>query len=174
MTTLYYIINNTTVSFTLISGVCLQFLLKSIQTYLKYATILFGILNTNFMASCRLLMTCLSEVTLWLNSANLLLKLWKSIVLWKKKHNYSISLCMRAFSVEIIFCKQDVPCKLTTAEDNLNANNSNSLLTRTKFPFPWSKFHWNLPHNLNSLLTRTVFCFPSEFGLLGFYCIYFY
>ena len=64
------------------------------------------------------------------------------------------------------FCKQDVPCTLTRAEDNSNSNNSNSLLTRTKFLFPWSKFHWNLPHNLNSLLTCTGFCFPSEFGLL--------
>ena len=45
-------------------------------------------------------------------------------------------------------------------------------ITRTQFPFPWSKFHWNLPYNLNSLLTRTVVCFPSEFGLLGFRTVF--
>ena len=28
---------------------------------------------------------------------------------------------------------------------NSNSDNSNSSLTRTKFLFPWSKFHWNLP-----------------------------
>ena len=30
-------------------------------------------------------------------------------------------------------------------EPNLNSNNLNSLLTWTKFPFPWSKSHWKLP-----------------------------
>ena len=29
--------------------------------------------------------------------------------------------------------------------DNSNADYSNSLLTRTKFSFPCSKFHWKLP-----------------------------
>ena len=42
------------------------------HSHLKKATSLFGILNTNFMASCRLLIICLLDVTLLLNSANLL------------------------------------------------------------------------------------------------------
>ena len=36
-------------------------------------------------------------------------------------------MCMRAHSLEIIFCKRDVPRNLTTAEDNSNLNNSNSI-----------------------------------------------
>ena len=48
--------------------------------------------------------------------------------------------------------------------------NSNSQLSRTKFSFPWSKFHWNLPDDSNSPLSRNVFRFPSEFELPGFYC----
>ena len=56
--------------------------------------------------------------------------------------------------------------------DNSNSYNSNSPLTRTKFPFPWSKFHWNLPRWLGFPMTRTVFRFSSEFELPGFYCSY--
>ena len=36
-------------------------------------------------------------------------------------------MCMSARSLEIIFCKRDVPRNLTTAEDNSNLNNSNSI-----------------------------------------------
>lgn len=45
---------------------------NKVVTYLKNAKILFGILKTNFIASCLLLSVCLLEVTLLLNSANLL------------------------------------------------------------------------------------------------------
>ena len=47
-----------------------------------------------------------------------------------------------------------------TTEEPWNLDNSNSQLTQTEFPFPWTEIY---PDNLNSLLTQTVFCFPSEF-----------
>ena len=51
--------------------------------------------------------------------------------------------------------------------DNSNSDNSNSPLTRTKFSFPWSKFHWNLPWYLEFPANSNCFSFPSEFELLG-------
>ena len=45
---------------------------------------------------------------------------------------------------------------------NLNGNSRTSItrtrITRTTFPFPWKKFHWNS----NYPLSRTVFRFPSK------------
>ena len=77
----------------------------------------------------------------------------------------------RGFSLEI---KLPDECKVNAVEPhnwNLDTCNSNSSLTWTSFPFPQSKFHWNLPRELKFQPTHTVFCFPSEFELLGFYCI---
>ena len=43
--------------------------------------------------------------------------------------------------------------------DNLNSDNFNSLLTWTKFLFPSSRFHWNLPSN--------CFLFPFRVQVTG-------
>ena len=45
-------------------------------------------------------------------------------------------------------------------------------INRTKFTFPWSEFHGNLPRWLGFPMNRTVFRFSPEFELLGFYCSY--
>ena len=75
----------------------------------------------------------------------------------------------RSFSLDI---KLPDECKVNAVEPHdWNLDNSNFSLSWTNYPFPQSKFHWNLPRLLKSLLTRTVFCFPSEFELLWFYCI---
>ena len=50
-----------------------------------------------------------------------------------------------------------------------NSDNSNSRLTQTEFPFPWTEIY---PNNLNFLLTQTVFHFPSQFEFPGFYCTF--
>ena len=54
---------------------------------------------------------------------------------------------------------------------SLILDNLNSSLTRTKFSFPWSKFHYNLPpslecHFINSL-DKTLKLTPQQFGLIG-------
>ena len=51
-----------------------------------------------------------------------------------------------------------------TTVEPWNSYNSNSWLTQTEFPFPWTEIYLD---NLNSLLT--VFRFPSEFEFPGFY-----
>ena len=56
-----------------------------------------------------------------------------------------------------------------TTVEPWNSDNSNSRLTRTEFPFPWTEIYLD---NLNSLLTQTVFRFPSEFEFPGFYCTF--
>ena len=56
-----------------------------------------------------------------------------------------------------------------TTVEPWNSDNSNSRLTRTEFPFPWTEIY---PNNLNSLLTQTVFHFPSQFEFPGFYCTF--
>ena len=54
---------------------------------------------------------------------------------------------------------------------SLILDNLNSSLTRTKFSFPWSNFHYNLPpplecHFINSLV-KTLKLTPQQFGLIG-------
>ena len=42
-----------------------------------------------------------------------------------------------------------------------NSDYSNSPLTRTKFSFPWSKFHWNLPRKLEFPALKLELFFAS-------------
>ena len=48
---------------------------------------------------------------------------------------------------------------------NSNSDGSNCLLIRTKFPFPWSKFHWNLARQLEFLTNLDCFSFPFRVGV---------
>ena len=48
---------------------------------------------------------------------------------------------------------------------NSNSDGSNCLLIRTKFPFPWSKFHWNLAQQLEFLTNLDCFSFPFRVGV---------
>ena len=53
-----------------------------------------------------------------------------------------------------------------------SSGNSNSPLTRTKFSFPWSKFHWNLRRKLEFPANSNCFLLPFSFRVTGCYCIY--
>ena len=53
-----------------------------------------------------------------------------------------------------------------------SSGNSNSPLTRTKFSFPWSKFHWNLRRKLEFPANSNCFSLPFSFRVTGYYCIY--
>ena len=60
----------------------------------------------------------------------------------------------------------------TVEPQNSNSDNSNSLLIRTKFSFPWSKCHWNLPRWLEFSANSNCLSFPFRVRFTAIvYCI---